>query len=214
MSYVKDRLIQEQGQGWRFRDGEDVCFRCLIDPYLRDYVETEAAGFECSFCGRVSRKAPSTIPFNILMEVIGGAIEQYFDQAVNCLGWDGREGGYQGTTYDNYELVRDQIPTPSENEDLLKAIIDSLDDGPWCDRDPYSLSDLERYNVSWDAFCKTVKHQVRYFFESEEDEERDDSSETIPVPMMLAALRDVIDQAGLNQGLPAGRQIFPIRPQA
>jgi HEPN superfamily RES-like protein len=195
MGYLKDRMIQEQEQGWSFRDGEDVCFRCLSDRYLRNYVKAEASGFECSFCGRASRKAPSTIPFNSLMEVIGGAIEQYFDQAVNCMGWDGQEGGYQGITYDPYDLVRDEIPTPSENENLLQAIIDSLDDGPWCDRNPYSLSDVERYNSSWDAFCETVKHQVRYFFDSEEDEQ-DDFSDTIPVPKMLDALRDVYRSSG------------------
>jgi hypothetical protein len=210
MGYEKDRMLQEQEQGWSFRDGVRVCFRCLTDPYLRDYAKAEASGFECSFCGRRSKKEPSTISFNALMEIIGGAIKQYFDQAVNCMGWDGQEGGYQGTTYDPDEVVRDEIPTPTENEELLQAIIDSLDEGPWCDRNPYSLSDVDRYNTSWETFCNTVKHQIRYFFDLG-DRKHDEFSEVIPVPKMLDALRDVSDEAGLTEVLPTGTRIFRVR---
>jgi hypothetical protein len=207
MGYDKDRMIQEEDQGWRFRDGETICYRCVSDTYLREHVKSTASEFECTFCGRTSRKEPTGIPFNELMGVIGGAIWQYFDHAVNCMGW---EGGYVGTTYDSYDLVRDEIPTPSENEEILSAIIDSLGDQIWCDLNPYALTGAERYASSWEQFCNTVKHKVRYFFDSKDNS--DDYSETIPVPEMLEELRDIIDEAGLTASLPVGTQFFRVRP--
>jgi hypothetical protein len=32
MGYEKDRMIQEDEQGWRFSGGMDICWRCLSDP--------------------------------------------------------------------------------------------------------------------------------------------------------------------------------------
>ncbi len=209
MGYEKDRMIQEDEQGWRFRDG-NVCDRCISDPYLRDMVRSQASELDCIFCGRQSGKKPISIPFNDLMEVIGGAVSQYFDRAANCLGYCSAEGGYLGTTFDSWDLVHDDlIPAPSENDEVLKAIVDSLGDELWCDRDPYSLSGVERYNSSWEEFCETVKHSVRYFFGSQEVP--DDYSETIPVPKMLDELRDIIHKAGLISNFPAGTQFFRVR---
>jgi hypothetical protein len=206
MGYEKDRMMQEQG--WGFRDGH-ICYRCVTEPYLHEMVRGDASEYDCSFCGKSSRKAPISIPFNDLMEVIGGAISQYFDRAVNCLGYCSAEGGYLGTTYQSYDIVRDEIPTVSENEEVLDAIIDSLGDEIWCDQDPYSLSRLDSYNISWENFCKTVKHSIRYFFDSEDVS--DEYSETIPVPRMLAELRDIIDRAGLISSLPLGTSFFRVR---
>jgi len=209
MGYEKDRMIQEEEQGWCFREG-NVCDRCISDPYLRDMVRTRASELDCSFCGRSSRKTPISIPFNDVMEVIGGAVSQYFDRAVNCLGYCSAEGGYLGTTYDSWDLVHDDlIPAPSENEEVLNAVVESLGDELWCDRNPYSLTGVERYNSSWEEFCDTVKHSVRYFFGSQEVP--DQYSETIPVPEMLDELRGIINEAGLISSLPARTQFFRAR---
>jgi len=173
-------------------------------------VRSQASELDCSFCGRSSRKTAISIPFNDLVEVIGGAISQYFDHAVNCLGYCSAEGGYLGTTYQSYEIVHDDmIPAPSENEEVLSAIVDSLGDEIWCDRDPYSLTGVERYSISWEEFCETVKHSVRYFFGFQEVP--DQYSESIPIPEMLDALRDIIDRADLISRFPTGSQFFRVR---
>jgi len=209
MGYEKDRMMQEEEQGWRFREG-NVCDRCISEPYLRDMVRSRASELDCSFCGRSSRKAAISVPFNDLMEVIGGAISQYFDYAVNCLGYCSAEGGYLGTTYQSYDIVHDDmIPAPSENDEVLSAIVDSLGDEIWCDRDPYSLTGVERYSISWEEFCETVKHSVRYFFGFQEVP--DQYSESIPIPEMLDALRDIIDRADLISRFPTGSQFFRVR---
>jgi hypothetical protein len=41
MGYEKDRQIQQLEQGWRFSDST-ICYLCLSDPALRDFVEAHA----------------------------------------------------------------------------------------------------------------------------------------------------------------------------
>jgi hypothetical protein len=85
MGYEKNRRIEEDDQGWSYSD-KDICYHCISEPYLRDLARSEASEFECSFCGRISRKKPNSIPFNTLMQVIGETVWQYYDHAVQ---WDG-----------------------------------------------------------------------------------------------------------------------------
>jgi hypothetical protein len=209
MGYEKNRRIEEDDQGWSYSD-KDICYRCISEPYLRDLARSEASEFGCSFCGRIPRSKPNSIPFNRLMEVVGETVWQYYEHAADCMGWDGREGGFIGSsTYDSYDIVQD-FPTLSDDERVVREVIDCLGDQVWCDRSPYSLTGVERYASSWEGFCQTVKHTVRYFFNTKEN--ADEFSDKIPVPEMLDELRDIIDSAGLVETLNTGTKLFRIRP--
>ena len=209
MGYEKDRQIREWDQGWSLTD-TTVCHRCLSDSYLREMAKDNASEHECSYCERVSRKDPIAIPFDELMGVIGEAVFQYYDHCENeAIAWDREDEQYVGTTYQTYELVHWEIPTPSDREDVLDDIVDSLGDNVWCDKNPYSLTGAERIFSSWEDFCNTVKHDTRYFFDSTKT---DEWSEKIPVPAMLDELRDIIAEAGLIGAIPVGTQFYRVRP--
>jgi hypothetical protein len=144
------------------------------------------------------------------MEVYAGAVFQYYSHVENeGMSWDQEDGRYVGSTYDTWDLVKDEIGEPSNNEAVVQEIIDSLGDNVWCEKNPYALSDRERYESSWETFCETVKHEIRYFFDIKES---DPYSETIPVPLMLDELRGIIEQAGLIGTLATGTPFFRIRP--
>jgi hypothetical protein len=55
MGYAKDRIIQQDEQGWSFRDDLSLCSRCISDPYLKQMIKDQAGEMACSFCGRTSR---------------------------------------------------------------------------------------------------------------------------------------------------------------
>jgi hypothetical protein len=209
MGYEKDRMMQEDEQGWSFRGG-NICFRCISDRYLKQMVKDQASELDCDFCLRQSRKAPISIPFDAFMEVYAGALFQYYSHAENePIAWDSEDREYVGTTYDTWDLVKDVIGEPSDNEKVVQAIIDSLGHNIWCDKSPYSLTGAELYETSWEAFCQTVKHETRYFFD---DTKPDPYSDRIPVPALLDELRDIIIEAGLTTDFPANTQFFRIRP--
>ena len=192
MGYEKNRRIEEDDQGWYYSD-KDICSRCLSDSYLKEVVRSTAKGFECSFCDRTSKSTPIAVPFNEIMEIIGETVFQYFDHAENELSWD-HEEGYFGSTYDSEDIVREELGEPSDNEAVIEEIIKSLGDYTWCEKHAYSLTGSDYLESSWNEFCRTVKHQTRYFFNAQEPPGESESySDTIPVPQMLDTLRDIID---------------------
>ena len=143
------------------------------------------------------------------MEIIAGTIFEYYTHAVNEAGWDSREGGYLGDTFDTWELIRDRFGEPSNREAVNDAIIESLGDETWCKLHMYSVDGVDRYIASWTDFCSTVKHKSRYFFDITKQEE--DFPETIPVPRMLDELRDIISEVSLVGPLPVTTRFFRVR---
>lgn len=208
MGYSKDREIEEMEQGWNY-SGQSICDRCLADDYLRSMVKEQANRSECSFCGRVNSKRPIAISFNRLMKVIAGAVYEYYDHVENeAIAYVPEDGGYIGDTYDTYDLIHDEIPTPSERADVLEEIADCLGDYLWCEKQPYAITGSEQYTLSWERFCETVKYETRFFFGSGEV---DPASDIIPVPVMLSELGQIIQSAGLITELPVGTKLFRIR---
>ena len=140
------------------------------------------------------QKKPRSIPFDDLMTVIGDTLRQYYDRAVNALGW---EGGYIGTTYDADDLIQDLCI--SENESVLQAIRDALGDDEWCDENPYGISGVEAYESAWEHFCHAVKHETRYFFSSRDDS---DDLEVTPAGKVLREISGIIEEQGLITTVP------------
>jgi len=50
--------------------------------------------FECDFCERISRKKAISIAFDDLTDLIRNVVNQYYEWAVEEMGWDSEEGGY------------------------------------------------------------------------------------------------------------------------
>src|SRR5215469_672295 len=195
MGYEKDRAIQEDEQGWRFSPGMYVCYRCLSDRELAGFIRDEASNRECDFCNRTSKK-PSSIPFDALMEVIGDIIHQYYDRAVNKLGWDGEDQRYVGKTYDSWDLIHEDLGTISENEAVLDHMVSVLGGEIWCDLYPYSTAGYDAYEIGWERFCNAVKHETRYFFSST-NPTYESGSDITPVHEMLAELSTMLEEEDL-----------------
>ena len=199
MGYEKERAIQEDEQGWRFSPGVNVCYRCLSDKDLAGFVRAHATDVNCDFCDRTTKK-PSSVAVDTLMEVIGNVVHQYFDRAVNKLGWDGEEQQYFGTTYDSSDIIRDEFSTISENEALLDHLVDVLGDEVWCDRYPYSTVGYDAYEIGWERFCNAVKHHTRYFFSKPKPADEHDADIT-PVPAMLDEISAMLEEEDLIKTL-------------
>jgi HEPN/RES N-terminal domain 1/RES domain len=208
MGYFKDSDEEERLQGWSYSK-RNICAKCLDDPHLRGVVKASAVHHKCDFCGRKGKKKPVAAPFNTVMKPIADAVFEYWNHAEDePIAWDQEDYKYVGTTYDTYDLVHAVIPAPSEDSDVMDHIADLFEDHTWCEKSPYAVTGTERHSISWEQFCRTVKYQVRYFFESVESER---FYEGIPVPQMLDELRDIIENAGLLTTLPEGTLFYRIR---
>ena len=203
MGWAKDRMMQEEEQGWSFSDHQ-ICSRCIVDPYLKERIRNSATDeVPCSFCGR----RPS-VDLDDIMEIIGHTVADYYNRAVNEAPYDGREGGYQGGTYETWEVLDDIVGGVSKRDEVLDAIRDSFDDDMWVERNMFSLNGARKYVASWEQFCDAVKHEARHGVPPEED---DLDHDTIPVAAMLSELQDIASESGMIRALPADLVIHRVR---
>ena len=63
-----------------------------------------------------------------VMEIIGNTVADYYNRAVNEAPYDGREGGYQGPTYETFDVLDHIVGDISRRDEVIDAIRDSFDD--------------------------------------------------------------------------------------
>jgi hypothetical protein len=153
-----------------------VCSHCFTDPGLKAFVEGEAVSTECNFCGEVAGE-PIAAPVEAVGEYINDQIKREYDDAANWLPYESAEGGWQGKTWNRWELLADelgiQLPRDSSGE-LFEALVDSVDECDWCTINPFGLDYEQRGRFSWERFCRVVQHERRFFFSQHSSEAHDD----------------------------------------
>lgn len=169
MGYWKD--IQERlgGGNPEAHEDENVCAACITDEGLQGFIEGEARAKTCSFCGAESDD-PIAAPLVELLLYMSECLGREYDVAENKLPYESAEGGYIGQVWTTEELLDsllcDDLPNDDDGE-LMEALCDGLGDRAWCRKHPFSLTDDEKLNFSWDEFCELIKHRCRYFFLNE-----------------------------------------------
>lgn len=203
MGWAKDRMMQEEEQGWSFSDNQ-ICPRCISDPYLKQVIKNSASDDSpCGFCGR----RPS-VELDEIMEIIGNTVADYYNRAVNEAPYESAEGGYQGVTFDTFEVMEHIAGGISRRDAVIEAISASFDDDIWVERNMFSLNGVQKYVASWEQFCEAVKHEAKH---GPAGEPVDEDHDTIPVSAMLDALHDIIQESGMIRSIPADRIIYRIR---
>lgn len=116
--------------------GYSVCAHCFDDEHIQDFIESTVESQECDFCGRKSRTKDIAAPLDGVVDFMLEAIEREYERAVEALGWDGAEGGYQGAHWDSWDMI-DHIGLglPKDDGRLLEILVECIGDEPWCDRD-------------------------------------------------------------------------------
>ena len=168
MGFAKEQAMIIEKRGFDDID-KYVCEDCINDPYLKNWIHNNGSTDICDYCGEEKVVVSMT---DLMTNVIMPTFRKYYDYAVEWLGWESAEGGYQGITYDNEEIVTDFSDDISSNMDVINDIIESMHDKLWCKKDPYGLTDREKYEYSWESFSNLVKYKNRYFFLQEEDDKR------------------------------------------
>ncbi len=81
-----------------------VCAKCFSDEALQDFVSGIATSKKCDFCGRTSSKKIAA-PFEEVSQRIAECIARHYDDPGNAgMSYVSREGGYQGITYETYDI--------------------------------------------------------------------------------------------------------------
>jgi hypothetical protein len=196
-------------------EGQFVCSRCFRRGPLRQVVRMRRTVGSCSFC---ARGGGIVAPLAEVVKYVSECLHHHYDDAANCLYYDGGEGGYQGTTFDSDELLsesgfHDEL---SDDDSGLAALVgEALGDRSWCEQNPYGLRRHEHLTLSWENFCAAIKHEQRFFFPKASRRLRDPldwDAPLEPVPM-LEALVGAVLALRLVVKLPMGSPLFRARLQ-
>jgi hypothetical protein len=196
--------------------GEFVCGACFSNPGLTDFCSSHAESPECDFCGATDSK-PIAAPLDDVIEHIDSCIHRYFDDPASAgLPYETREGGWQGKTYDTWEVFEDlglDLPK-DEGGRLHRAISDGIETDLWCEAEPYRLTPDEQLSYSWERFCHVIKHERRYFFLHDEKEQRDYGDEEIFSPAeTLRTIFSFAEDAGAFITMPTSTKLYRARDQ-
>jgi len=201
-----------------YQDGDvdpnlNVCGDCFDDSGLQTFVKDYARSKVCDFCGNEDDEDIAAPLEEVIAHIKTCARVLYSDPDNAGMGYESAEGGYQGTVWDTYEFVRDELQLELPNDDdekLFHAICDGLGDQLWSSATPYSLDPDERLEYSWRSFCDEVKHSRRFFFMLREKES---FSEEISPERLLETILNYSIGEGLVKRIDAGQQLFRVRKQ-
>ncbi len=196
--------------------GYYVCDQCIDDDTIRAFIRSHREQTLCDFCERESQSAEIAAPLDEVVDFMYQSITREYERAVEILSYESAEGGYQGIYWDSQELLTGVIGLSLPNDvgnRLLEIIVDCLGDEPWCERNPYSLSEDEKLVYSWEHFCKLIKHERRYFFLQQNEQEKLGYTEHLAPAELLQLIGDTVAEHGLINTLRRDAIIYRARQQ-
>ena len=206
---LKDQLIEESNRDWKSTDGS-VCAGCVEDGALKKTLrESEDEDLRCDFCGSVP-----AAPLDTLLEAFYNGLCNEYEDAIDGVGWDGREGGYQwNPQWDTHELVH-EFYDDFASEELLEAVCAAVHDITWVEKDFITRRRDDMLIEAWDRFCEAVKHKTRFVIWLLEPEDDDLDPGEIPPAKILERITWLIEALDLVRVLPAGHRVWRARPHS
>jgi hypothetical protein len=169
MSRAGEKYLMQYEEGWHSTGEKYVCEHCFTDDSIKEFIHENSIEYKCDYCNLTNNK-PIAAHMDIVLELVARSLLSEWTDPAEELPYESKEGGYQGNTYDTYEVLW-EIEFPTENELLLDDIVRGLTQEIWCRKSPFQLSEDQMLFYTWEDFCYAVKHQTRYlFFTQDEDE--------------------------------------------
>lgn len=177
--------MEQEARGYSAADG-DICSECVSDPFLAEWIDDNATGTACRFCGREDDE-PIAASFDDLVGVVVGGIGFDWNHPDSeGVMYVSADGGYQAAVSDIYDVLDGY--DISEDAGVIEALIESIDDNGWVERDYYIGDKSQRLSWGWESFKQVTKHQTRYLFLSPKADDRS----SVPASQMLDAIGEVI----------------------
>ena len=206
---LKDQLIEESNRDWKSTYGS-VCAGCVEDDALSTILrQSEDEDLRCDFCG-----STPAAPLDTLLEAFHNGLSNEYENALDGVGWDGREGGYQwNPQWDTHELVH-EFYDDFASEELLEAVCAAVHDITWVEKDFITRRRDDVLIEAWDRFCEAVKHKTRFVIWLLKPEEEDLYPGEIFPAKILEHTTWLFEPLKLVRVLPAGHQVWRARPHS
>lgn len=144
---------------------KSVCIKHVDDKSLKSFIRNN---YESGFCDYCNKKV-KVVSLEDLMNFIMNHICKFYEDAANFLGYDSREGGYQGESYTAQEIIEDHIELETDPYVLTTDIINSIEDINWASRGlHYRDTERDFLLYQWSHFKDTIKHRSRFLLHKNE----------------------------------------------
>ena len=186
MGRAKEWMLEQLERGYSEADG-DICSECVSAPFLVGWISDNASATTCTFCGRREEEPIAAAFDEFVGVVVGGIGFDWNHPDSEGISYISREGGYQAAVSDLSDVLAGY--DISDKDDVVDALIESIDDNGWVERDYYIGDKSRRLEWGWESFKQITKHQTRYLFLSAVEE---DGGGSVPASQMLHAIGEVI----------------------
>lgn len=186
---------------------ENVCHKCFENDDLKSFIKKYGKSKSCDYC----HSKVKSHNIGEVVEYIHNCLLREYEDPNDCMGWDGREGGFQGaSTYDSHEVLY-EAGLETNSDEVFDAIAYNLPIELWCQRDPYVLSDRDEMVHTWEEFSKLVKYKCRYMFLEHETREQEKSLDRILISKILHRLAHSFKTIGLFTTIKKGTILYRAR---
>lgn len=209
MGIAKRVWEEAQNKGFYLDSDTCVCSNCFEDYAIKQFISQNDTNQTCDYC-EISGEHSCSLK-HVLTHILSCIKTEWGHPANEGLPYETREGGWQGTVYDSWEML-ESVGIEVNSESLWDCIRSSLINDEWCRRNPYSLSEDRTLYYGWQAFSKFITTESRYVFlgvtPSDYDEYQHDEMNPIQI---LESLSDISQSLGLIKSISVSTQIFRVR---
>jgi len=211
MGLTKRWLEKIEARGYGDVPGKYVCYHCLGDYGLRQFIKENATERKCNYCNKYSRMNIS-LELETLIDYIMQCIKtEWMSPEDSGTPYETREGGWLVEPTHLYDIFWYEHPL-DVSEKLFEDIVNPINNLHWSKSFSTPFPELEEYEL-WDRFCHLIKHEVRYFAKSIKK-----SNKFRSMRYLYADPRDILNHISktvinLNmiKTIPAGTKIYRVR---
>ncbi len=211
MGGVKSLMIEEDERG--YASSEDyICADCVSESALAVWTASSVASNKCSFCGMESDQDIAASFDDFVDRVLQGLDFEWNHPDDEGIMYNSREGGYQAPINDTYEVLYDY--EISDDPKVIDALVASIRNDSWVEREFYRGNDTEVLIWGWDRFKDFVKHECRYFFLQSDNSDNSFGVEIEPSKMLdviSEIIRSNFEQSSLIRTLDTTTEIVRVR---
>lgn len=154
------RLMQEY-QEREFGEVPDkyVCYKCVGDYGLKEYIRNEASHKQCSYCNRKSREKSAISLEKFILYVQECLRAEYETAEDSGTPYESREGGWQGEVLDIWDILEEH-PLDSDEGKIEEDVKDILINNSYAKNFTGTQADWD--DEYWGKFVKLVKYKARF----------------------------------------------------
>lgn len=214
MGLAKKLMMEAEERGWRSAGEKWVCADCFVNAEVKEYILENLSYTTCSYCHNSSSE-PMACPIDDVINFIVECIGNEYSTPENELPYESREGGWQGTTIDTWDLL-DELNLVDDHSQLFYDIFYAISSqiAVWCRKDYFGMRENELERFSWERFKSLVMYQCRFVFLRMDREPIDDNDhwEELINPLgILDYIGKLLKKYRLIKTLHAGTKLYRVR---